>query len=556
MAGAHGLHARPAAAVVRAAADAQAEVRIRNLTTGAGPAPARSLTALGVPSARSRATRVRRGGARRPGAAETAAAIAALIGAAERRRARRPPRRPPPAAAAARAAALGAWPRRPGGRSGPRGRSAAPAARPAAEPSGDPGAERAALGAALTAVGGRLAALAGDRRPRDRRHPRRPGPDSSATTSWSGAAQAAIDAGRSAAAGVARRRRGGRGRLRRPGRRVPARPRRRPARPGAAGGRAARRRRRAGGRRSRPCWWPTTSARRRWPRLDPAPGAGPGHGGRRPHLARVDHRPRARHPGGRGPRAGGPGRRRGTTLIVDGDAGTVDVGARRGGGRRPRGARPRGRRAARRGPASGRASRRSRPTDGTWRWPPTSAAPATRARPSRRAPTGWACCAASSCSSTAPSRRREDEQARPTRRRSGRSAAGAWWSGRSTPAPTSRCATCRPPPRPTRSSGVRGLRLALQHPDALRTQLRAVLRAAAAGPIGIMFPMVSEVDELRARAAALERGARGPRRRGRDVPAVEVGAMVEVPGRRGAWRRSSPRRRTSCRWAPTTSSST
>ena len=48
MAGAHGLHARPAAAVVRAAADAEAEVRIRNLTTGAGPAPARSLTALGV----------------------------------------------------------------------------------------------------------------------------------------------------------------------------------------------------------------------------------------------------------------------------------------------------------------------------------------------------------------------------------------------------------------------------------------------------------------------------------------------------------------------------
>ena len=43
---AHGLHARPAAAVVRAAADRDAEVRIRNLTTGAGPADARSLTGL------------------------------------------------------------------------------------------------------------------------------------------------------------------------------------------------------------------------------------------------------------------------------------------------------------------------------------------------------------------------------------------------------------------------------------------------------------------------------------------------------------------------------
>ncbi len=44
--GAHGLHARPAAAVVRAAADSGAEVRMRNLTTGRGPASARSLTGL------------------------------------------------------------------------------------------------------------------------------------------------------------------------------------------------------------------------------------------------------------------------------------------------------------------------------------------------------------------------------------------------------------------------------------------------------------------------------------------------------------------------------
>ncbi|HET6692177.1 MAG TPA: dihydroxyacetone kinase phosphoryl donor subunit DhaM, partial [Miltoncostaeaceae bacterium] len=70
--GAHGLHARPAAAVVRAAADAQADVRIRNLTTGAGPAPARSLTALGVLGAlHGHRVRVE---ARGPGAAGTAAA--------------------------------------------------------------------------------------------------------------------------------------------------------------------------------------------------------------------------------------------------------------------------------------------------------------------------------------------------------------------------------------------------------------------------------------------------------------------------------------------------
>ena len=44
--GAHGLHARPAAAVVRAVADRQARVRVRNLTTGTGSASALSLTGL------------------------------------------------------------------------------------------------------------------------------------------------------------------------------------------------------------------------------------------------------------------------------------------------------------------------------------------------------------------------------------------------------------------------------------------------------------------------------------------------------------------------------
>jgi multiphosphoryl transfer protein len=77
--------------------------------------------------------------------------------------------------------------------------------------------------------------------------------------------------------------------------------------------------------------------------------------------------------------------------------------------------------------------------------------------------------------------------------------------------------------------GVRGLRLALLHPDALRTQLRAVLRAAAAGPIGIMFPMVSEVDELRRATAALEEARASLAEEGVEAPPVEVGAMVEVP---------------------------
>ncbi|QUN07405.1 phosphoenolpyruvate--protein phosphotransferase [Shewanella yunxiaonensis] len=44
--------------------------------------------------------------------------------------------------------------------------------------------------------------------------------------------------------------------------------------------------------------------------------------------------------------------------------------------------------------------------------------------------------------------------------------------------------------------GVRGLRYTLHHKDVLHTQLRAVLRAAAFGNVRLMFPMVSQPEEL------------------------------------------------------------
>ena len=44
--GEHGLHARPAALLVRSLRGFDAAVRLRNLTTGAGPAPVDSLLAL------------------------------------------------------------------------------------------------------------------------------------------------------------------------------------------------------------------------------------------------------------------------------------------------------------------------------------------------------------------------------------------------------------------------------------------------------------------------------------------------------------------------------
>jgi phosphoenolpyruvate-protein phosphotransferase len=72
--------------------------------------------------------------------------------------------------------------------------------------------------------------------------------------------------------------------------------------------------------------------------------------------------------------------------------------------------------------------------------------------------------------------------------------------------------------------GVRGIRLALAHPELLRTQLRAILAVAAEHPVSVMFPMVTTIAEYRA-ARAIADEARAEL----GVPPVELGVMVEVP---------------------------
>ncbi|MFC5380130.1 phosphoenolpyruvate--protein phosphotransferase [Aquipuribacter nitratireducens] len=76
--------------------------------------------------------------------------------------------------------------------------------------------------------------------------------------------------------------------------------------------------------------------------------------------------------------------------------------------------------------------------------------------------------------------------------------------------------------------GLRGLRLQLARPDLLATQLRAVVRAAAETPLGVMFPMVGTVEELSRAREALHDAARALGMS--DLPTgLEVGVMVEVP---------------------------
>jgi phosphocarrier protein FPr len=45
--------------------------------------------------------------------------------------------------------------------------------------------------------------------------------------------------------------------------------------------------------------------------------------------------------------------------------------------------------------------------------------------------------------------------------------------------------------------GERGVRVGLDRPEILRTQLRAILRAAAFGKVSVMFPMIATLNELR-----------------------------------------------------------
>ncbi len=74
--------------------------------------------------------------------------------------------------------------------------------------------------------------------------------------------------------------------------------------------------------------------------------------------------------------------------------------------------------------------------------------------------------------------------------------------------------------------GVRGLRIALDRPDIMRPQLRAVLRAAAAGgaAVQVMFPMIASLAEFRAARDILEEEAKAL-----GVASVPAGIMVEVP---------------------------
>jgi phosphotransferase system enzyme I (PtsI) len=77
--------------------------------------------------------------------------------------------------------------------------------------------------------------------------------------------------------------------------------------------------------------------------------------------------------------------------------------------------------------------------------------------------------------------------------------------------------------------GLRAIRFCLQHPDILRTQARAVLRAAARGRIDLVLPMVSDVTDVRRARAVIEEERGRLKAEGKKAGRLRVGAMIEVP---------------------------
>jgi phosphotransferase system enzyme I (PtsP) len=78
--------------------------------------------------------------------------------------------------------------------------------------------------------------------------------------------------------------------------------------------------------------------------------------------------------------------------------------------------------------------------------------------------------------------------------------------------------------------GWRAIRLGLDRPGLLRSQIRALLRAAGGRDLHVMFPMIATIEEFDEAKSLVERELTHLRRHGHKLPErVEVGTMVEVP---------------------------
>ncbi len=77
--------------------------------------------------------------------------------------------------------------------------------------------------------------------------------------------------------------------------------------------------------------------------------------------------------------------------------------------------------------------------------------------------------------------------------------------------------------------GYRAIRICLDRPDIFKTQLRAIIRAAKYGSVGVMYPMITSVEEVR-RIRRIMSEVRGELDlKGVPYGDVEEGIMIETP---------------------------
>ena len=77
--------------------------------------------------------------------------------------------------------------------------------------------------------------------------------------------------------------------------------------------------------------------------------------------------------------------------------------------------------------------------------------------------------------------------------------------------------------------GLRAVRFNLRHKQIMRTQVRAILRAAAAGRLSLVVPMVADVADVRMSRRVIDEEIRNLEAENVPFSAVRVGAMIEIP---------------------------
>ena len=77
--------------------------------------------------------------------------------------------------------------------------------------------------------------------------------------------------------------------------------------------------------------------------------------------------------------------------------------------------------------------------------------------------------------------------------------------------------------------GLRAIRWSLADPAMFRVQLRAILRAAAHGPVKLLFPMLAHGSEIRQALAQVELARSELQAGGQRYGPVRLGAMIEIP---------------------------